>query len=250
MNRPLAALVSSGVVAVVVVVVVLVFGVIPLPEFASLQKVPDRSIAGTVVFIRRGGREDRCLMRTPASGAMARRVTCRLDGRPIGWNGPALWTTDGKLAVTQYDETGANAYVLDAGTGAVVERLASSGIAKEPAVMPSGQQPDRTKRADGAIAFTGSPERGVATVSVRDGASTRVVLRARGPRDYRFDSVQWSPDGRWILVQESSKRLLVLDPSTRRARVLAEDAMDASWFVPGNATYTVDVEKLRVPASR
>lgn len=239
MNRPVVALGASAVVAVAVIAIVLVFGIIPLPTFASLQDSPDASITGTVAFLRGSG-EDRCLWTVPASGGRAREVTCRIEGRAAGSIGQVAWTKDGELAVETWDEFGGSVLVLDARTG---ETLRQFRQATDKGLPVARAMQDRSKRADGAIVTGGSPRRRIATITVRTGGTSTEVLRADGPRDYGFRNVQWSPDGRWILAQDSADRLLVVPATPGRTRVLVEDAEQPSWFIPGNTTYTVDPDQ-------
>jgi len=79
------------------------------------------------------------------------------------------------------------------------------------------------------------------------GEQAQTVLRLEGPRDYEFVESQWSPDGEWILAVDSRGRLIIVGAGgTPEARMLVETDGDAwlatrvAWWIPNDATYTVD----------
>ncbi len=227
----MAAVAVSGVVLAAVVAVIVVFGFIPLPEFASLVEAPNPAIQGTVAFLGDNG----CISVVPASGGPAREVSC-------DWPGPLAWTPAGTLVV--FDYLGATYMVeIDPDTGAELRRSPAPDV--EPFLLTG----DRTVRADGARIVVDSDFEGSADAYVvgSDGSRTSVIAVEGAPRDYHLLDwgVQWSPDGRWIAIWDTEGRLLVAgDLGAPDARVLVdvEDASgEAAWYIPGETTYTVEL---------
>lgn len=227
----------GGAVLVVVVVtaIIFVFGVIPLPKYPSLADQPDPSIPGTVAYLVSD--EDSCLFTVLASGDVQREIWC---GRSYVQD--PVWTSDGLLALTDWSSEGAWV-LIDVSTGVQVARI------------PFGDEPipdltgERHERADGAFVSTEQYGNGTTEVNVRlpDGSLHTVLSVTDAPRDYHFAQVQWSPDGAWILVTDSAGRLLVVGADgTPGARILAEGldgwGTQAAWYIPGDDTYTIDVQ--------
>lgn len=61
--------------------------------------------------------------------------------------------------------------------------------------------------------------RGTLHVTLTSGSGRHELLPVAVPRDYSFDNLAWSPDGRWFMVQDGAARLLIITtgshPSTR-----------------------------------
>lgn len=205
----------------------------PNPEFPSLAVTPDPSLQGTVAYydIIRS-----CVRIVAASGQPGRDVLCLTAEETFHPDhdtfGPLLaWMPDGRLAVTMFwwGETQAESEALpgwqkivDVVTGAVEETPA----ADLPEALPSaGQVPGP----DGERIEVTSGGGRVEIVLV-DGNETRTLLSAEGNPDYWVKvPPTWSPDGRWIVVENGAGELLLItvdDPAV--TRILATDAM--SWL--------------------
>jgi hypothetical protein len=142
--------------------------------------------------------------------------------------------------------------VYDPGDGREIDRLDGDLPAGERAPdsrAPSAAIDDliraRRVRADGSrLEVTASDGRVVLRVRDPQGEA-RELLRADGPRDYGYPQVQWSPDGRWVLVLDSRERLIVVSEDAGVApRALAEDAASPAWFIPGRSAYSVELPAL------
>lgn len=239
-SRRRAVIAVTAAVAVVATVTALVvaFAIIPLPAFPSLRDEPDASIPGTVAF----GRWDDgyCWYVVPAGGGEDREVLCRED---FGGEPGVQWTADGSLAMGQWDFGEYATVLIDPATGVEVGRY-TEPFAGEPVERSGPGVAERARRADGAVVSARSvSDAGRAAVTIRypDG-TTSVLLDVEGPRDYRIEFAQWSPDGSWVLASDSEGRVLVLraegDPAPR---ILVADVYEYSppaWYIPGNATYT------------
>ncbi len=237
-RRQIIALVAAGVVVIAVTAVVFVVGVIPLPDFPSLAADPDPEIPGVVAFFRPGD-EGPCLSTVPASGGAELEVLCEpgLDD----YSGPE-WTAEGLLVAWAFEERGPLVVVIDPESGRELDRFATRRGPEE----YKEYLPDRAQRADDAQLVTRSPERGEVVLEVRRSSGDfQELLRAKGPLDYDFLDLQFSPDGEWVLARDSEERLIVLGASgSPGPRVLVEEVVSAAWFIPGNDTYTVDPAEL------
>lgn len=240
-RRAVVSIVGAVLVLMLVTVIILVFGIIPLPEFASLADQPDPSIPGTVAYV--GVDEDSCLLTVPASGGEPHEVWCGREFVEF----PA-WSPEGLLVLT--DWSAEPTYLLiDPVTGTEVDRVpvGDPGAEGEP---PPRRLDERRERADGAVVRTDGRSNGEAAVVVRflDGSEQTIVSVKDTAADYYFYEAQWSPDGEWVLVTDNAGRLLIVGADgTPGARVLIEGLQDwgaqATWYIPGNDTYTVDIKK-------
>jgi hypothetical protein len=206
---------------------VLAFAVIPVPEYPSLTESPDDAIAGTVAFVR--WENGSCLYTVPAAGGPDHEVMCTNGG-----DLEPRWTPDGMLVVTQYDGGPGWWLIVDPATGREIERIRMGDEA--------AREFDRGYEAgdidiDGATVFSRGDGGNPTIVIQSDDGTEREVVSLEGPRDYRIDSMIWSPDGRWILFTDSEERLLVVSVTGEsRPRILAEDVSIwpwSSWYIPG-----------------
>lgn len=226
---------TAGAVAVLVVTAaIIVLGHIPLPAFPDLAADPDPSVPGRVAYVDAGA-GDTCVMVVAASGSQPRELTCSLD-----WPEALAWTPDGDLVVVAYDERGPELTVIDIDDGTVARRLPVSPD-DELRVLTDERATWQGRRLE-----TGRSD-GRAEVLARDAAGAgRVLVAVDGiPRDYRFESAQWSPDGRWVLVLDSRGRMLVVgadgSPAARQL-VGSHQPTPArpAWYIPGTTTHTLD----------
>jgi hypothetical protein len=236
-SRTIGASVAAVLVVVGVVAVILVFGLVPAPEFPTLAEQPDPAIPGTIAYVE----QDACIFTVPASGGLPNEVTC---GDEFSY-GSVDWTADGLLVVESFGMTPA-LQVLDPRTGEIIDEV-YLGLGEEPPASPMAAAFERTERADGARIRTRAKSDGSAEVITVSAEGTRRTLLAveDAPRDYRFYGEQWSPDGNWVSVWDSEGRLIILRASgDADPRVLVEVAGSfarSAWFIPGDATYTVDL---------
>jgi hypothetical protein len=230
-------IVASVVVVGLVLTLVLTLAIIPLPEYPDLADDPDSSIVGAVAFIRRD--DGQCISTIPAGGGAEHEVLCDED---IGFGEFAPgWTPDGLLVVQEFGPSGERFLIIDPETGDTVDRVPFDRPEAER--EPISREPTPVSQ-DGSTVFA-EGGRGEPRLLVESaGGTERTVLEAEGPADYRFEWVAWSPDGRWILLQDSEGRLIVVsaqgDPNPR---ILAEDIdgwMAAAWFIPGYVEGTWD----------
>jgi Tol biopolymer transport system component len=237
-RKVLTSVIASVVVIGVVVGLVLVFAIIPLPTFASLVDEPDTSIPGTVAFSQ-WDNGDLCIWTVDAAGGEEpHEVLC--DGN-IGFADflPG-WTAEGMLLVQDFRGESQAFRVIDPETGTTLNRVTMDQT--DTPRDPVGR--DLYTAPDGSEVYTendpGSPRVVVQSPTGVD----RTILEVEGPKDYSFNQATWSPDGEWLLVQDSEGRLLILaaqgDPNPR---ILVDDSdgwSPASWFIPGYTEGTWD----------
>jgi hypothetical protein len=251
-RRAVIAIVGAVVVVVGAFLGIVAAGLVPLPDFPVLADDPDPAIPGTVAYLDVEG-NDLCIMTVPAGGGPSREVACL---QRVGPGADLAWTAEGRIAARVYVERGLDIVVYDPRSGTEVERIEvfprHRGVERTD-VVGAFAEIDRTVRTDGARLRVEDPREGRAVLLVRDpDGGERELLTLDGPRDYRLSSAQWSPDGQWILVADSRGRLIVLDSEGERPRLLAHDGEQRqwwipspTWFVPGDATYTVDLDPFR-----
>lgn len=215
-RRRLIAVAAAVVVVAAAAIVILTVGGLRYPEFDPLSASPDPAIEGTVAFTRhRGG--DACLFLVPAGGGAPRSLRC---GDP--WYGPLTWTEQGDLVT----DAGGDRLRLDPSTGEVLSREPLARVTPLP-------EPVDGPRDDGALVRTTSTTGQARVLLAGQDGGEQVVVDVQGPRDYAFVDARWSPDGRWILVYDSARRLLVADPADGGARLLVEDADGPGvWYQP------------------
>lgn len=235
-SRQIVAASGALAVAVGVVLAVVALGTLPVPDFPTLEERPDPAFPGIIAYARHPGL--RTCLHTVESAAGEREVTCLdVHSELLGW------TPDGHL-VLQRLEPGQRVLVVDPRSGRILRRAP----AHHPEPRP-GQEGHPRVREDGSELAT-HEDRGPAEVVVLppDGPA-RTLLSVEGSRDYRFWHAQWSPDGEWVLVSDSIDRLLLLkaagDPVPR---VLATDAGEPTWYIPGHTRGTLRVRSRDGPA--
>lgn len=203
------------------------------PEFASLAENPDASLRGTVAYY---DVNTQCVRIVAAAGAPSRDVLCLTEDEVSNPDhdtfGPLLaWLPDGRLSVTVFwwGEDLAESAALPGWqklvevTAGAVEEVAVAELpdtlpSASPAPGPGGEQLEVTSRG-------GSVE-----ITLVDSAGSRSLLSVKGNPDYWVKvPPTWSPDGRWIVVENGASEILLItvdDPAV--TRVLAVDAL--SWL--------------------
>jgi hypothetical protein len=237
------------VVAAVVVVAVAGFFVVrginaynkPNPVFPSLADNPDPSLQGTVAYY---DVNTKCVRVVAAAGQPSQDVLCLTEEEAYHPTqdayGPLLaWLPDGRLQVTMllWGERQAEAEaagwwqtIVDVTTGAVEEVPAAEvpntlPETTEPAPGPSGEHIEVTS-AGGRV-----------EIVLIDAVGSRTLLSTEGNPDYWVKvPPTWSPDGRWIVVEDGASEILLItvdDPAV--TRVLATNAL--SWLGWGGRTH-------------
>lgn len=229
--------IAAVVVVGLVVGLVLVFAFIPLPEYGSLADEPDSSIPGTVAFARWDD-GDLCVWTIPAGGGDEREVLCD-NNIGFGEISPG-WTPDGMLVVEQFGPSKEVFRIIDPETGETIDRISFEQTGAFDG--PVGREFVVTQ--DGLSVYVDGDRDSAQLLLESPSGSERVVLEVEGPADYRFDWARLSPDGEWILTQDSEGRLIIVavegDPN---ARILVDDVdgwMAAAWFMPGYEEGTWD----------
>ena len=238
-------IVGAVVVALAVVGFLVVRGIAaynkPNPVFPSLADNPDPSLQGTVAYYDVA---TKCVRIVAAAGQPSKDVLCITEDE--AWHptqdayGPLLaWLPEGRLQVTMllWGERQAEAEaagwwqkIVDVTTG-VVEEVPAAEVPNtlpettEPAPSPNGEQIEVTS------------EGGHVEIVLTDAAGSRTLLSAEGNPEYAIKvPPTWSPDGRWIVVENEASEILLItvdDPAV--TRVLATNAM--SWLGWGGRTH-------------
>ena len=237
-RKVITSVVASVVVVGVVVGLVLAFAIIPLPEYPLLSDQPDSSIPGTVAFAR-WEQDGQCISTVPAGGGEEHLVICE-DNIGFGEFAPG-WTAEGLLVVEEFRPSGESFRLIDPDTGDTVERVPfeQTQVIREPIRINAfaESRDGLSVEVDGS---RGEPR----LVIYGEGTAERTILSADGPADYWYDWATWSPDGNWILVNDSEGRVLVISPTgDPNPRILVEDIdswMAASWFIDGYEEGTWD----------
>lgn len=256
-RKTLIAVAAAGAVAVLVTAAVVVFGIRRVPPFPAVSDAPALEVPGTIAYLGSDDEGESCLTVVAASGGEPRTLLCAGRHNEVSWITGVAWTAQGEVVTGGHDNFGDEVVlVVDASSGEVVDR-----VVLDPPAAPEGpprpqliEPRELTTREDGAEIAISATREGTAEIAVRDSdGTTRTIVSADGPRDYGFTSAIWSPDGEWILVQDSEGRALVVgadgDPGPRV--LLARDAGprwpepgSLAWFIPGDASYTVDPAEL------
>jgi hypothetical protein len=223
------------VVLLVILVAVVVLGLVVAlqlaasdPAFPVLADDPDPSLRGTIAYY---SLETACVRLIAAAGEPSRDVLClpASTGKTQGFYGPLLaWLPDGRLQVTAFFQAEDLSFsrgwqkIVEIATGAVEEVPAAEVPAAPPEIAapaagPNGEQIEI--RSDGGrveIVLTGA-------------GGSRSLLATKGDSEYRIDaSPTWSPDGRWIVVEDAHGRILLItvgEPAV--TRLLTADACNS-----------------------
>lgn len=246
-----AALLAGGIVVVAAAVIV-IFGFVPIPEYPTLGEEPAPQLSGKIAYAVDEELDDRfsefvprCVHVIELPEGQADEIVC---AEGIGWG--MAWTDDGWIVAESFGrfnefhgEFSSDLALIDPSTGGVSESVGYEG---EPRFLRSEQ---RQIREDGARVRTEDSGTTVVVV-LADGSTIDLVGAGVTPSNYRYSEAQWSPDGEYVLVVDTEGRIIILSASEDpRPRVVAETGHEygitLAWFMPGNATYTVDREKLQ-----
>jgi len=212
----------------------------PNPVFPSLADNPDPSLQGTVAYY---DVMTSCVRIVAAGGQPSKDVLCITEEEAYHPTqdayGPLLaWLPDGRLQVTMllWGERQAEAEaagwwqkIVDVTTGAVEE-------------VPAAEVPNTLPEATAPAGLNGeqievTSEGGSVEIVLLDAAGSRTLLSAEGNPEYAIKvPPTWSPDGRWIVVENEASEILLItvdDPAV--TRVLATNAM--SWLGWGGRTH-------------
>lgn len=183
----------------------------PMPTYPSLAAHPDPSLRGTVAYnaLATGSKEGKklaCVAVVAASGGTPKKVFCAQQPKSMG--AALVWLSDGRLQATSLDQDHWRK-VIDVATGAV------SDVPWSKPSVPSleGVRGPHGERVTTSTTF------GRLHLDVTSGSTTRTLLSVNVPRDYSMNSLAWSPDGSYLVVEDSASRLLVITtgahPTTR-----------------------------------
>ena len=143
-------------------------------------------------------------------------------------NAKLIWLPDGRLQVTVLGGGDAGA----AGTQRIYDVVSGKIETVPPANfdLEKTTWSPRTVNEDGER-LTATSEGGHGTVVVTGTSGSRTVFDEKGGSQYSIGNTpSWSPDGAFILLTDSSARLLVVNPNGGKAQVLAEE-LGNGWAV-------------------
>jgi hypothetical protein len=182
-RRSVFALIGAAVLVVVVVVAVLVFGVERPPPLASITD-PGPQVSGSVAWTAwEDGRV--CVHVASPTGAVRSPYCGRDGGEIVGW-------TDDGLILHTWTATGSSEVVVDPDSGVVVDR--------RPLRDEIGREFPESVRA--------FHEDGRLVVEQQD--SRTVIWTVEAPDAYDVFNGVRSPDGEWVALTDSARRLLVV----------------------------------------
>lgn len=205
----------AGVAAMaILLIVVLGFGQKKVPSFPSLEKNPDPSIPGEILFVDVDG----CIIRAAASGASREKVVC---GHVEG----VQWIDATQIRYWDMKRPDPSVRVRDLATG---KESAGASTDYRFAASPLASTGDR--------AISG-PE-GI-TIQEADG-DLRTLIEYDGPESRWPSFASWSPDGRWLLIGMPSRdygrrTLWLFSADGTVKREFARDVQPAapSWYIEG-----------------
>jgi len=197
------------------------------PSFPSLQREPDETVSGQLAIKRSYG-EQACVEVAPAGGGPSSIVRCEDGGGYIeGFD----WTSDGNLAVRLHFYSGRDPNELTEFYNTSNGALLRTEVGFVPIIVGRGRfSPARVASGDGGQTLILGGRGGEAFVSLRRGTTETELVRVRGARDYSFEEVGWSPDGRWAFVHDSEERVVLVDVSGEKPpRLMYDNVADLVW---------------------
>jgi hypothetical protein len=257
-NKVITAVTASAVLVAGTIGAIAIFGYTSDPEYASLEKGADQSIGGTIAYVVSSDRGT-CIHTVPAGGGEPKQLAC--SDATIS---EIVFTPDGKLITgsTDYSMMGSDRsmVVYDPVSGKELERFQSSAYA-DTLVEKSGGTELYTS--DEYFNYSSDPffggEDGAHTVWIaRDPDGEDRVIWREAPGDYDFYSAMYSPDRKWILVEDSNGDLLIGDDRNdlRKLVSISDDSDDGyyyfgygsdtkAWYQPGETKGTVTIDALK-----
>jgi hypothetical protein len=197
-RRTLGLLIAAGVVAVITVVLVATIGIARPPALEPVDAAtrPDRSVA---MF---GWRDEGSCLDVIAPDGTLRTVRCGLGE----YGSPLVWDERG-IGLLRYGPTGEGLVILDPDDGVVVERIVLAETALRSGMSSVGLA--ATER-DGGVLLVRDP----------DG---RIVWQVTSPETYRIGASALDPVSGRLVLLDSARRLLVLEPGASAPRIWVAD---------------------------
>ena len=174
-----------------------------MPNFPSVESSPDPTLRGTVAFnaLATGTPQGKlgCVDVISVAGGRVVQLFCADQPKAMGVD--LAWLDDGRLeAIDQYAARWRK--IVDLTTGDVTT-LPGTEVATKVATDTLTVPGPGGKRVSSAV------RSGSLTVTLTTSSGSRTLLNRPVPREYSFNAMVWSPDGRWILAEDSATRLLV-----------------------------------------
>lgn len=185
----------------------------PTPTFASVESTPDPSLRGTVAYnaLAMGTPQGKvgCVDAISVGGGPVISLFCADQPKAMG--AQLKWLADGRLEATdQY-----------AARWRKIVDLATRDVTTLPGVsVPTTLARDTvTVPGPGGERVTSAVRAGSLVVTLITPTQSRSLLDVKVPPQYSINDLVWSPDGRWIVAEDSAARLLVIStnrhPTTR-----------------------------------
>lgn len=215
-RRRLVSIVGAVVVAVGVAVTVLIAGMPRTPALLTLTEDPDPAPDDGIVFLRDDGDES-CVV--VVRDGRERLGDC-VDDHP-------------RLAVDAHGEVTLRRRLdgvevvsdVDPETGELGDRRAAQPGDRDGGPT-AGDESDAGHRA-----FTERRHDVLVVAVAEPGGDIHDLAEVRADEDYHLRDPAWSPDGRWLVLVDSSDRLLLVDAEgDAPVRVLAEDVSHPVWI--------------------
>lgn len=198
-GRPRLALAGAVGIVVLVVAAVVVFGLVPYPDLPTVEEVPDPPLTARLALMT-FGMDGPCLDVVEPDGER-RQVACGSQFEGFGLS----WLNDDEVRIASgFDERRHLAVDVDTGAIRTVEA------------------PEETSPPDDSLMTVGQDGRTAVEVRRSDG-STEVLFELEGPARYSLFQPMSSSDGRWVVVQDSIGRVLVVPSDGGPVRVWLDD---------------------------
>lgn len=225
-RRDVRAAVGTGAVLIVALVLYFVFigggaSVLrSIPTFPSLAAFPDRTLHGTVAYnalaVATPKGKQGCVYAVTVSGGIPTLLFCADQPKAMGAD--LKWLAGGRLLAT--DQYAARwRKFIDVKTGFITNR---PGVKVAVPVTSDSY----TVKGPRGMSVTTRVNSGSLTISLVDGSVTRTLLKVGVPPNYSVNRPEWSPDGSWIVVEDSAARILVI---TTNAKSSTRILIDGGW---------------------
>lgn len=175
-----------------------------MPTFPSVESSPDPALRGTVAYnaLAIGTPQGKmgCVDVISVAGGRAVQLFCADQPKAMGVD--LVWLDDGRLEAT--DQYAARwRKIVDLTTGDITTlpgTEVATKVVKDTLTVPG----PGGKRVSSAV------HSGSLIVTLTTPSGSRTLLDVQVPREYSFNAMAWSPDGRWIVAEDSAARLLVI----------------------------------------